>query len=141
MEDLEAPRAAPWERKLVECPLLVSLVDELGLEPVIRCIDSFTRMWGGRCERLERAVVERDADAGMDAALSLKSGAAMLGALPLASLAQEMHAAARAAGCTGLWTPAERLLTTLQGLGSATAVELDAIATREGGDYRGSAAR
>ncbi|MFF5793039.1 Hpt domain-containing protein [Paeniglutamicibacter sp. NPDC012692] len=74
---------------------LDKLTEDLGRDCTSRFVAQFCSMWPTRLNRLEEALGSRNSDAGQDAALSLKSGAAMVGARELAELAEWLHGAFR----------------------------------------------
>lgn len=74
---------------------LDKLTEDLGRDCTSRFVAQFCSMWPARLNRLEEALGSRNSDAGQDAALSLKSGAAMVGARELAELAEWLHGAFR----------------------------------------------
>ena len=74
---------------------LDKLIEDLGRDCTSRFVAQFCSMWPTRLKRLEDALGSCNSDAGQDAALSLKSGAAMVGARELAELAEWLHGAFR----------------------------------------------
>lgn len=74
---------------------LGKLCSEVGPESVNEFIAQFSSLWPTRIARLNKALASKDAAAGEDAALSLKSAATMAGAHILATLAIQLHAAFR----------------------------------------------
>ena len=74
---------------------LDKLTEDLGRDCTSRFVAQFCSMWPTRLNRLEEALGSCNSDAGQDAALSLKSGASMVGARELAELAEWLHGAFR----------------------------------------------
>ncbi|GAA1496767.1 Hpt domain-containing protein [Paeniglutamicibacter kerguelensis] len=74
---------------------LDKLSEDLGPDYTSRFVVQFCSMWPTRLKRLEEALRSCNSDAGEDAALSLKSGASMVGARELAELAEWLHGAFR----------------------------------------------
>jgi HPt (histidine-containing phosphotransfer) domain-containing protein len=88
----ETPVIAGVELPLVDLGVLRQLEEELGDREVAR---SFARdyisIWEKRIRYLMRSVAENDPDAAMDAVLSLKNSAFMVGGARLAGLAMELE--------------------------------------------------
>ena len=74
---------------------LDKLSEDLGHDCTSRFVVQFCSMWPTRLKRLEEAWASCNSEAGEDAASSLKSGAAMVGARELAELAEWLHGAFR----------------------------------------------
>lgn len=72
---------------------LDKLSEDLGHDYTSRFVVQFCSMWPTRLKRLEEALCSCNSEAGQDAALSLKSGASMVGARELAELAEWLHGA------------------------------------------------
>ncbi len=72
---------------------LAKLSEDLGHDYTSRFVVQFCSMWPTRLKRLEEALCSCNSEAGQDAALSLKSGASMVGARELAELAEWLHGA------------------------------------------------
>jgi hypothetical protein len=84
---------------LVDLTVLRQLEEELGDSEVAR---SFARdyigIWDKRIQYLVQSVADNDADAAMDAVLSLKNSAFMVGGARLAALAAELELIIRNGG-------------------------------------------
>ena len=74
---------------------LDKLSEDLGPDYTSRFVVQFCSMWPTRLKRLEEALRSCNSDAGEDAALSLKSGASMVGGRELVELAEWLHGAFR----------------------------------------------
>lgn len=89
----------------------------------------FAGAWSQRLSRLEAAIELGDAAEGVDAALSLKSGASMAGALRLAALASRMHQCFRRDGHVPLKTATgASTLAHLRSIGGRTVAALERVA-------------
>ena len=68
-------------------------MDDVGTETTNLFLHRFISLLPTRIGRLEAAIRDHDEDAGLDAALSLKSSACMSGALRLGAVATDLHLA------------------------------------------------
>jgi len=96
----------------------------VGNDQARRFLHTFIEMWPCRRARIHQAVLRRDPHAAQDAALSLKSGAAMAGALELSDHANRLHESVSTYGSEGRWEACARLLEELDALGTRTVEEL-----------------
>ncbi|MGP9618171.1 Hpt domain-containing protein [Arthrobacter sp. AOP36-A1-22] len=110
----------PGTSLLVRPSVLCALVDQLGEAEAAAFVDRFVRLWPQRRRRLHLAVDQHDVAAGLDAALSLSSGASMAGANSLAALASRLHEGIPTANTPGAWRKAAAMLDELDQLGNAT---------------------
>jgi HPt (histidine-containing phosphotransfer) domain-containing protein len=86
----------PFSPDAVVCAqTLGKLCSELGPGSVNEFIAQFRSLWPTRIARLTKALAETDHAAGEDAALSVRSAAAMIGAHDLGTLAVQLHQAFR----------------------------------------------
>lgn len=84
---------------LVDLSVLRQLEEELGDAEVARSFaKDYISIWDKRILYLKRATADEDSDAAMDAVLSLKNSAFMVGAARLASLAVELELIIRNGG-------------------------------------------
>lgn len=104
---------------LVDFSELSDLSKELGTESVARFVRAFVKMWPLRREKIHRAMCRREADAAMDALLSLRSGALMAGARALAEQTDLIRGVLGVDGAPA-WGDARSLLAELDDLGERT---------------------
>lgn len=84
---------------LVDLSVLRQLEEELGDAEVARSFaKDYISIWDKRILYLKRSTADEDSDAAMDAVLSLKNSAFMVGAARLASLAVELELIIRTGG-------------------------------------------
>jgi HPt (histidine-containing phosphotransfer) domain-containing protein len=106
---------------LVDLDVLRQLEEELGDSEVAR---SFARdyisIWDKRIEYLERSAADNDTDAAMDAVLSLKNSAFMVGGARLASLSVELEGRIRNGGLRS----AQAFVASIAEVGQATVLAL-----------------
>jgi hypothetical protein len=77
---------------LVDLSVLRQLEEELGDSEVTRSFaEDYISIWDKRIQYLRRSLADSDPDAAMDAVLSLKNSAFMVGGVRLASLAVELE--------------------------------------------------
>jgi HPt (histidine-containing phosphotransfer) domain-containing protein len=77
---------------LVDLSVLRQLEEELGDSEVVRSFaEDYISIWDKRIQYLRRSLADGDPDAAMDAVLSLKNSAFMVGGARLASLAVELE--------------------------------------------------
>ena len=88
----------PWVGlPLVDLSVLRQLEEELGDSDVVRSFaEDYISIWDKRIRYLMRSIADNDPDAAMDAVLSLKNSAFMVGAARLSSLAVELEHILRA---------------------------------------------
>lgn len=90
---------------LVAAGVLEELKADLAVPELYRrYLSHYLKMWPQRCGRLSSAVRAEDGEALLDAVLSIKTSAAMVGALRLECLARGIEAAARD-GCRDRMQP------------------------------------
>ncbi|MET1033860.1 MAG: hypothetical protein ABWX68_01305 [Arthrobacter sp.] len=139
--DPRDPGTPPYGDALVSAAVVGELVETVGPEAALAFFERFAALWPVRRERLRGAIGRRDVTAGLDAALSLKSGACMAGAFTLAGAGDRLHAligrGAAPTTATGLgpdapWADAEALMAELDVLGERTVSALRGLA----GDLR-----
>lgn len=81
---------------LVAYEVLEVLRDDLAAPELYRAyVARYLQMWPGRCQRVVSALDAEDHEALMDAVLSIKTSAGMLGALRLVWLASDVEDAVR----------------------------------------------
>lgn len=102
---------------------LDKLTEDLGRACASKFVAQFCSMWPTRLKRLEDALDSGNSEAGEDAALSLKSGAAMVGAKELAELAEWLHGAFR----DKLVDVQRKLIAMIREVGLRTIQELSAM--------------
>jgi HPt (histidine-containing phosphotransfer) domain-containing protein len=101
--------------------VLKELEDELAcFELVCRFAADYVAMWEHRRGRLAAALEDQDREAVLDAAISMKVSSAMIGALRLARLAENVERATR----EGVLYRSENILTLIAEAGIATVEEI-----------------
>jgi hypothetical protein len=83
----------------VSTTVLMDLAEELGTDAATRFVRTFADLWPARRARIHAAIYARDSAAAMDAVLSLRSGALMGGAIPLAGRAELIRTTLHGPGC------------------------------------------
>ena len=122
------PAEPHGKENLVSTTVLMGLTEELGIDAATRFVHAFADLWPVRRARIHAAICARDSAAAMDAVLSLRSGALMAGAGPLAGHTDLIRTALLVPGCP--WEHASYLLVTLDDLGErAVAMLCDSIAS------------
>jgi HPt (histidine-containing phosphotransfer) domain-containing protein len=113
----------------VDADVLWDLEEQLdGPGIVQRFIHDYLSLWQRRHETLADAIERQDAEAALDAAISLKVSSSMVGATPLARLAQELQVTIQARN----FPAGEELLSAVGACGRATVKELVARHTKPG---------
>lgn len=118
----------PEDSTLACAGTLHSLVEHLGTAAASAFVERFVRLWPTRQRRLLRAVEQCDADAGRDAALSLSSGASMVGAFRLAALGSQLHASVPTSPCPSAWLDMAGLMAELDTVGKASVADVERVA-------------
>jgi hypothetical protein len=91
-EEGQESGAQDSQEPILDLSVLRELEDEMGGTGVARNFArDYISIWDKRLRYLERSVEDNDPDAAMDAALSLKNSALMIGATRLAKLAIEVQ--------------------------------------------------
>jgi hypothetical protein len=103
----------------VSTTVLMDLAEELGTDAATRFVHAFADLWPARRARIHAAIRAQDSAAAMDAILSLRSGALMAGAGPLAGHADLIRTTLLGPGCPA-WEHACHLLAALDDLGERT---------------------
>lgn len=86
--------SSPEEPPLVDLDVLQDLEQQLdGRTAVLGFVDDFTVLWESRYTRVSEALGTGNDEAALDALLSLKASASMVGALQLAGRAEEIESA------------------------------------------------
>lgn len=110
------------------CPsVLWALADQVGEGEAAAFMDRFIGLWPQRCHRLHRAVNQHDAEAGLDAALSLSTAASMVGASSLGALASRLHEGISSASTPDAWRDVVAMLDELDQLGNETISDIDRL--------------
>ena len=105
----------------VDADVLRDLEEQLaGPSVVQRFIHDYVSLWQRRHETLAAAIERQDAEAALDAAISLKVSSSMVGGTPLARLAQKLQETIQA----GNFPAGEELLSAVGVCGRATVNEL-----------------
>lgn len=113
----------------VDAEVLRDLEEQLaGPSIVQRFIQDYVSLWQRRHETLAAAIERQDAEAALDAAISLKVSSSMVGGIPLARLAKELQETIQA----GNFPAGEELLSAVGVCGRATVNELVAGHTKPG---------
>jgi hypothetical protein len=113
---------------LVSEVALRSMAQTVGPKATRAFVERFVALWPVRCERLKNSAAKGDCEAFCDAALSLKSGAAMAGAVGLAALGEHLHEIARDPHRDDAWDRAREAVADLEPLGTRSVAELSAVA-------------
>jgi HPt (histidine-containing phosphotransfer) domain-containing protein len=120
-----APAPVAW----VDAEVLRDLEEQLaGPWIVQRFIHDYVSLWQRRHETLADAIERQDAEAALEAAISLKVSSSMVGGTSLAHLAQKLQEAIQA----GNFPAGEELLSAVGICGRATVNELAAGHTKPG---------
>ncbi len=103
---------------LVDTAVLDKLSREIDVSgaQTARFVQRFISLWPTRRDAIRSTVAERDRQRAIEAALSLKTTAEMLGAMPLYELSQSIEQSVRA----GDWDGAQRRLDEVEELGPRT---------------------
>lgn len=109
------------QEAVLDLSVLRELEEELGGSGVAHNFArDYISIWEKRLRYLERSVEDNDPDAAMDAALSLKNSALMVGATRLAKLAIEVQRLVKSGDLAGV----QRLLPEVARAGALTVKEL-----------------
>lgn len=109
------------QEPVLDLSVLHELEDELGGSDVAHNFArDYISIWEKRLRYLERSVEDNDPDAAMDAALSLKNSALMVGATRLAKLAIEVQRLVKSGDLAGV----QQLLPAVARAGALTVREL-----------------
>jgi HPt (histidine-containing phosphotransfer) domain-containing protein len=109
------------QEPVVDLSVLHELEEEMGGTGVAHNFArDYVSIWDKRLRYLERSVEDKDPDAAMDAALSLKNSALMVGATRLARLAIEVQHLVKSGDLAGV----QRLLPAVARTGALTVREL-----------------
>jgi HPt (histidine-containing phosphotransfer) domain-containing protein len=109
------------QEAVLDLSVLRELEEELGGSGVAHNFArDYISIWEKRLRYLERSVEDNDPDAAMDAALSLKNSALMVGATRLAKLAIEVQRLVKNGDFAGV----QQLLPAVAGAGELTVKEL-----------------
>lgn len=103
----------------VTLTVLMDLAEEVGTDVAARFVHAFVDLWPTRRQRIHAAIYGHDADAAMDAVLSLRSGSLIAGALPLAAHADMIRATLLTPGFPA-WESARHHLVALDEIGNRT---------------------
>jgi hypothetical protein len=114
---------SPAESQRKETPVsptvLADLADELGADAATRFVHAFADLWPVRRLRIHAAICAQDPAAAMDAVLSLRSGASMAGATPLAEHTELIRTTLLSPHAPA-WAHAHALLPAMDELGEGT---------------------
>ncbi|MFC9350433.1 Hpt domain-containing protein [Arthrobacter sp. NPDC057013] len=127
--DVAGGSRAPGPVVWVDAEVLRDLEEQLAGPAVVqRFIHDYVSLWPRRHETLADAIERQDAEAALDAAISLKVSSSMVGGTPLAHLAQTLQETIQA----GNFPAGGELLTAVGVCGRATVNELVAGHARPG---------
>lgn len=124
-----SPNEFNGKRALVPTTVLTDLAEDVGTDAATRFVRVFVELWPTRRQRIHAAIRSRDADAVVDAVLSLRSGALMAGAQPLAEQADLIHKLLLTPEFPA-WESARHLVLALDELGDRTVETLSGAVAR-----------
>jgi HPt (histidine-containing phosphotransfer) domain-containing protein len=115
----------PDNNQFVSFETLRNLADDLEDNAACRSfVIDFVSMWEARHTRLQEAILTCDANAAMDAVLSVKTASAMAGAKPLSALAARLQQLIECLGEELRTSSTLALLQEIKSCGEATVVQL-----------------